>query len=126
MEPLHSILKQLRFLPARAASRVMHLYWRMSRGLTLGVRGLVIDGQGHIFLVKHTYINGWHLPGGLDSRHCDHAAAALTAGGRQVKERHSAHKTSWLQGAQPDVRAPEHALHGLPGSTADQLRQRHT
>src|SRR5215468_11835582 len=64
MEPLHSVLKQLRFLPARAASRVMHLYWRMSRGLTLGVRGLVIDGQGHIFLVKHTYIGGWHLPGG--------------------------------------------------------------
>jgi 8-oxo-dGTP pyrophosphatase MutT (NUDIX family) len=64
MELLHSTLNQLRLLAARAASRVMHLYWRMSRGLTLGVRGLVIDGQGHIFLVKHTYIRGWHLPGG--------------------------------------------------------------
>ena len=42
----------------------MHLYWRMSRGLTLGVRGLVIDGQDRVFLIKHTYVSGWHLPGG--------------------------------------------------------------
>jgi ADP-ribose pyrophosphatase YjhB (NUDIX family) len=42
----------------------MHLYWRMSRGLTLGVRGLVIDGQNRVFLIKHTYVDGWHLPGG--------------------------------------------------------------
>jgi ADP-ribose pyrophosphatase YjhB (NUDIX family) len=32
--------------------------------MTLGVRGLVIDGTGRIFLVKHSYTRGWHLPGG--------------------------------------------------------------
>jgi 8-oxo-dGTP pyrophosphatase MutT (NUDIX family) len=44
--------------------RVFHLYWRFSRGMTLGVRALVIDPDGRIFLVKHSYVSGWHLPGG--------------------------------------------------------------
>ncbi|HKN11052.1 MAG TPA: NUDIX domain-containing protein, partial [Pseudomonadota bacterium] len=44
--------------------RVMHFYWRFARAMTLGVRALVIDDQGCIFLVKHSYISGWHLPGG--------------------------------------------------------------
>ena len=47
-----------------AIRRVLHLYWRVARGLTLGVRGMVIDGAGRIFLVKHSYVAGWHLPGG--------------------------------------------------------------
>jgi 8-oxo-dGTP pyrophosphatase MutT (NUDIX family) len=44
--------------------RVMHLYWRFARGMTLGVRGLVVDAAGRVFLVKHSYVSGWHLPGG--------------------------------------------------------------
>jgi ADP-ribose pyrophosphatase YjhB (NUDIX family) len=44
--------------------RLFHLYWRMTRGMTLGVQGLVIDREGLIFLVKHSYVQGWHLPGG--------------------------------------------------------------
>ena len=44
--------------------RIFHLYWRVSRGMTLGVRGLVLDAQGRVFLVKHSYVSGWHLPGG--------------------------------------------------------------
>jgi 8-oxo-dGTP pyrophosphatase MutT (NUDIX family) len=44
--------------------RALHVYWRFARGLTLGVRAVVIDPQGRIFLVKHSYAEGWHLPGG--------------------------------------------------------------
>jgi len=44
--------------------RFLHFYWRTSRGLTVGVRGLIFDGEGRIFLVKHSYVAGWHLPGG--------------------------------------------------------------
>jgi ADP-ribose pyrophosphatase YjhB (NUDIX family) len=47
-----------------ALRRVMHLYWRFARAMTLGVRALVVDESGRIFLVKHSYVSGWHLPGG--------------------------------------------------------------
>ena len=32
--------------------------------MTLGVRGVVLDGEGRVFLIQHTYVSGWHLPGG--------------------------------------------------------------
>src|ERR1700752_2852529 len=44
--------------------RIFHLYWRLGRGMTLGGRGLVLDGGGKVFLIHHTYVTGWHLPGG--------------------------------------------------------------
>ena len=44
--------------------RIFHLYWRLVRGMTLGVRGVVLDGEGKVFLIHHTYVTGWHLPGG--------------------------------------------------------------
>jgi ADP-ribose pyrophosphatase YjhB (NUDIX family) len=44
--------------------RAFHLYWRFARGMTLGVRAVVLDSDRRVFLVKHSYVSGWHLPGG--------------------------------------------------------------
>jgi len=57
-------LESLRRSFEPAIRRVLHVYWRFARGLTLGVRALVIDSAGRVFLVKHSYVSGWHLPGG--------------------------------------------------------------
>jgi len=48
----------------RALQRVALVYGGISRGMTLGVRAVVIAPGGRIFLVKHSYVSGWHLPGG--------------------------------------------------------------
>lgn len=33
--------------------------------MTLGVRGIVRDEQSNsVLLIRHTYVSGWHLPGG--------------------------------------------------------------
>jgi len=40
------------------------IYFRQARGMTLGVRAAVLDGDNRVFLVKHTYVPGWYLPGG--------------------------------------------------------------
>lgn len=40
------------------------VYFRMKRGMTLGVRAAVFDAEDRVFLVRHTYVPGWYLPGG--------------------------------------------------------------
>jgi ADP-ribose pyrophosphatase YjhB (NUDIX family) len=57
-------LRDLRERIEPVLRRFFHLYWRLARGMTLGVRAVVLDGDNRVFLVKHSYVSGWHLPGG--------------------------------------------------------------
>jgi ADP-ribose pyrophosphatase YjhB (NUDIX family) len=58
-------------------ARPMFFFWsRLTRAKTLGVRVLVQDEQGRVLLVRHTYLDGWYLPGGgVDARETLESAA---------------------------------------------------
>lgn len=50
---------------AQLRGRLFHVYFRLKRPMTLGVRALVFDESGaKIFLIRHTYVPGWQMPGG--------------------------------------------------------------
>jgi ADP-ribose pyrophosphatase YjhB (NUDIX family) len=53
-----------RSIRQRLTSRLAHLSFLLTRPMTLGVRAAVIDRDDRVLLVKHTYVAGWHLPGG--------------------------------------------------------------
>ncbi|MED4583344.1 NUDIX domain-containing protein [Brevibacillus choshinensis] len=39
-------------------------YWKIRKPITLGVRAIVTDEQKGVLLIRHTYVEGWYLPGG--------------------------------------------------------------
>ena len=60
---------EMRNWKARLVTRLMHGYFALARGMTLGVRAACFDAEGRIFLVRHSYVPGWHMPGGGLERH---------------------------------------------------------
>ena len=63
--------------------RSLILRWGLlRRAMTLGVRVLVEDGEGRILLVRHTYVPGWHFPGGA----VDPGESAEAAAIRELRE----------------------------------------
>ncbi len=55
---------EMRHWRARLVTRVIHSWFAVARGMTLGVRAAAFDAEGRVFLVRHSYVPGWHMPGG--------------------------------------------------------------
>jgi 8-oxo-dGTP pyrophosphatase MutT (NUDIX family) len=59
-----SVLQDWRRRQEPRLRQLFHLYWRFARSMTLGARAVVLDAESRVFLVKHSYVIGWYLPGG--------------------------------------------------------------
>jgi ADP-ribose pyrophosphatase YjhB (NUDIX family) len=49
---------------SRLTTRLITYGALAARPLTLGVRGLCVDPENRVLLVRHTYVSGYYLPGG--------------------------------------------------------------
>lgn len=70
---------EMRNWRARLVTRAVHTYFAYVRGMTMGVRAACFDMEGRIFLIRHTYVPGWMMPGGGIERN-------ETAGQALIKE----------------------------------------
>lgn len=58
----------LKRLLMRAAHGVLLYFFRLTRPVVLSVRIMLIE-DGHVLMIKHTYMPDWFFPGGLVDRH---------------------------------------------------------
>lgn len=79
---MDEIKSPTRSLLAKLVTRVLHGYFALSRGMTMGVRVACFDAAGRVFLVRHSYVPGWHLPGGGIER----GETALEALAKEMRE----------------------------------------
>ena len=49
---------------ASVRTRIFQSWFRLTRSMTLGVRGIVENEEGEVLLVRHTYTRGLYFPGG--------------------------------------------------------------
>ena len=48
----------------RLIYKLMRLYWKVTKPITIGVRAIITNNDNEVLLVKHTYTHQWYLPGG--------------------------------------------------------------
>ena len=58
----------INLIPKNIRRRLFVMLGLAHRAMTLGVRIMVRDDEGRVLLVRHTYVAGWHFPGGAVDR----------------------------------------------------------
>lgn len=61
LAPHHGVLRRLHLFAGNALATASNL---LRPRLSLGARLVALDDQGRVFLVKHSYVPGFYLPGG--------------------------------------------------------------
>ncbi len=69
-------------LRTRVVVWLLHRMFILTRGMTMGVRAACFDEAGRVFLVRHTYVPGWYIPGGGMER----GETALQALAKELQE----------------------------------------
>ena len=79
----HLIPRPLHIAALRTAHSIRVLWWHMTSGVVTGCRVLVIDPDGRVLLIRHSYgSRRWMMPGGGVKRGED----VLVAAQREVRE----------------------------------------
>ena len=76
------LLRPFSLLPERVTRTLVLRAALMRRAMTLGVKTIVENDADGILLVRHTYLPGWHFPGGG----VDFGESAEAAAVRELKE----------------------------------------
>lgn len=79
---MNTLARFSRILPERAVRSLILRGNLLRRAVTLGVRISVEAPGGRVLLVRHTYLPGWHLPGGG----VDPGESAEAAACRELRE----------------------------------------
>ncbi len=67
----------------RIRMRLFHLFFVLTRPMTFGARAMIYDRENRaVFLIRHTYVPGWQLPGGG----VEAGETALEALAREIRE----------------------------------------
>ncbi len=77
--PLH---QRLIIKAARTLRPVQRLWWRVRRPTVMGACAMLVNPAGEMLLVRHTYMRGWHFPGGGVGKH----ESVLAAMHRELRE----------------------------------------
>lgn len=60
----HPVLSAAISIALRGYLAVRSVGWFVTRPQTRGVRAIALTAAGQVVLVRHSYLPGWHLPGG--------------------------------------------------------------